>query len=77
MINKLNCRLFFSVADVSGNLIADWRRFDAVAKVIASCPKMSSSTEEYYKLVSPQVYIHQEFLINYTYKITFYTMLQS
>ncbi|CAC5398768.1 unnamed protein product [Mytilus coruscus] len=44
-----------AVADVSGNLIADWRRFDAVAKVIASCPKMSSSAEEYYKLVSPQI----------------------
>ncbi|CAG2206551.1 unnamed protein product [Mytilus edulis] len=44
-----------AVADVSGNVIADWRRFDAVAKVIASCPKMSSSTEEYYKLVSPQI----------------------
>ncbi|XP_063440980.1 transport and Golgi organization protein 6 homolog [Mytilus trossulus] len=44
-----------AVADVSGNLIADWRRFDAVAKVIASCPKMCTSAEEYFKLVSPQI----------------------
>ncbi|XP_021372366.1 transport and Golgi organization protein 6 homolog isoform X2 [Mizuhopecten yessoensis] len=34
---------------------SDWRKCDAVAKVIACCPMSSTSVEEYYALVSPQI----------------------
>ena len=34
---------------------ADWRKCDAVAKVIACCPLQSQSVEKYYSLVAPQV----------------------
>ncbi|XP_033754079.1 transport and Golgi organization protein 6 homolog isoform X2 [Pecten maximus] len=34
---------------------SDWRKCDAVAKVIACCPMTSTSVEEYYALVSPQI----------------------
>ena len=32
-----------------------WRKYQAVATVIASCPAQASSVEEYYALVCPQV----------------------
>ncbi|XP_033929054.1 transport and Golgi organization protein 6 homolog isoform X1 [Melopsittacus undulatus] len=33
----------------------DWRKCDAVAKILASCPQQCPSLEEYYRLVCPQV----------------------
>ncbi|NXY52263.1 TNG6 protein, partial [Ceuthmochares aereus] len=33
----------------------DWRKCDAVAKVLASCPQQCLSLEDYYGLVCPQV----------------------
>lgn len=34
---------------------SDWRKCDAAAKVIACCPMSTTSVEEYYTLVSPQI----------------------
>ena len=36
---------------------SDWRKCDAVAKVIGSCPLQSLSVESYYKKIGPQVRI--------------------
>ncbi|KFQ52173.1 Transport and Golgi organization protein 6, partial [Nestor notabilis] len=33
----------------------DWRKCDAVAKILASCPQQCHSLQEYYSLVCPQV----------------------
>ncbi|KAM9509189.1 transport and Golgi organization protein 6 homolog isoform 2-T2 [Guaruba guarouba] len=33
----------------------DWRKCDAVAKILASCPQQCRSLQEYYRLVCPQV----------------------
>lgn len=33
----------------------DWRKCDAVAKILASCPQQCLSLEDYYKRVCPQV----------------------
>ncbi|NXF34837.1 TNG6 protein, partial [Nyctibius bracteatus] len=33
----------------------DWRKCDAVAKILASCPQQCLSLEGYYRLVCPQV----------------------
>uniref|UniRef100_A0A8B9S214 Transport and golgi organization 6 homolog n=1 Tax=Apteryx owenii TaxID=8824 RepID=A0A8B9S214_APTOW len=33
----------------------DWRKCDAVAKVLAACPQQCLSLEDYYKLVCPQI----------------------
>ena len=33
----------------------DWRKCQAVARIIASCPARAASVEEYYSLVCPQV----------------------
>lgn len=33
----------------------DWRKCDAVAKILASCPQQCLSLEDYYKHVCPQV----------------------
>ncbi|NXQ86023.1 TNG6 protein, partial [Nyctibius grandis] len=33
----------------------DWRKCDAVAKILASCPQQCLSLEDYYRLVCPQV----------------------
>ncbi|NWH70840.1 TNG6 protein, partial [Piaya cayana] len=33
----------------------DWRKCDAVAKVLASCPQQCLSLEDYYGLVCPQI----------------------
>ncbi|XP_061197020.1 transport and Golgi organization protein 6 homolog [Saccostrea echinata] len=33
----------------------DWRKFDAVAKVIATCPSYMESMEEYYQKISSQI----------------------
>jgi len=33
----------------------DWRKCQAVARIIASCPAQAASVEEYYSLVCPQV----------------------
>lgn len=35
----------------------DWRKCDAVAKVISCCPLQTISVEEYYRNISPQVVI--------------------
>lgn len=37
---------------------ADWRKCDAVAKVITLCPLQSQSVEEYYRALAPQVCIN-------------------
>ena len=34
---------------------SDWRKCQAVARIIASCPAQASSVEEYYAIVCPQV----------------------
>ena len=34
---------------------SDWRKCDAVAKLIACCPLQSLSVESYYKTIGPQV----------------------
>ncbi|XP_060077025.1 transport and Golgi organization protein 6 homolog isoform X2 [Ylistrum balloti] len=34
---------------------SDWKKCDAVARVIACCPMSSASVEDYYALVSPQI----------------------
>ncbi|NXG45575.1 TNG6 protein, partial [Psilopogon haemacephalus] len=33
----------------------DWRKCDAVAKILASCPQQCLSLEDYYSLVCPQI----------------------
>ena len=33
----------------------DWRKCDAVAKILASCPQQCLSLEDYYRVVCPQV----------------------
>uniref|UniRef100_A0A8B9IVD5 Transport and golgi organization 6 homolog n=1 Tax=Amazona collaria TaxID=241587 RepID=A0A8B9IVD5_9PSIT len=33
----------------------DWRKCDAVAKILASCPQQCRSLQEYYRLVCPQI----------------------
>jgi len=33
----------------------DWRKCDAVAKILAACPQQCLSLEDYYGLVCPQV----------------------
>ncbi|XP_064375930.1 transport and Golgi organization protein 6 homolog isoform X2 [Dromaius novaehollandiae] len=33
----------------------DWRKCDAVAKILAACPQQCLSLEDYYKLVCPQI----------------------
>ncbi|XP_019330220.1 PREDICTED: transport and Golgi organization protein 6 homolog [Aptenodytes forsteri] len=33
----------------------DWRKCDAVAKILASCPQQCLSLEDYYRLVCPQI----------------------
>ncbi|NWX03437.1 TNG6 protein, partial [Caloenas nicobarica] len=33
----------------------DWRKCDAVAKILAACPQQCLSLEEYYRLVCPQI----------------------
>ncbi|NXX82272.1 TNG6 protein, partial [Urocolius indicus] len=33
----------------------DWRKCDAVAKILASCPQQSLSPQDYYGLVCPQI----------------------
>ncbi|XP_062442544.1 transport and Golgi organization protein 6 homolog [Rhea pennata] len=33
----------------------DWRKCDAVAKILATCPQQCLSLEDYYKLVCPQI----------------------
>ncbi|NXU80737.1 TNG6 protein, partial [Oreotrochilus melanogaster] len=33
----------------------DWRKCDAVAKILASCPQQCLSLEDYYCLVCPQI----------------------
>ncbi|NXW95200.1 TNG6 protein, partial [Alopecoenas beccarii] len=33
----------------------DWRKCDAVAKILAACPQQCVSLEEYYGLVCPQI----------------------
>ncbi|NWZ28282.1 TNG6 protein, partial [Asarcornis scutulata] len=33
----------------------DWRKCDAVAKILASCPQQCLSLEDYYKRVCPQI----------------------
>ncbi|NXJ85647.1 TNG6 protein, partial [Trogon melanurus] len=33
----------------------DWRKCDAVAKILASCPQQCLSPEDYYRLVCPQI----------------------
>ncbi|XP_043937965.1 transport and Golgi organization protein 6 homolog isoform X4 [Protopterus annectens] len=35
--------------------VADWRKCDTVARILASCPQQSLSVEEYYRQVCPQV----------------------
>ncbi|XP_074646792.1 transport and Golgi organization protein 6 homolog [Tubulanus polymorphus] len=43
---------------VGGNMQVsenDWRKCDAVAKIIANCPMQAVSADEYYKLVGPQI----------------------
>ena len=39
-------------ADDSSN---DWKKCQAVARIIASCPSGASTVEEYYSLICPQV----------------------
>lgn len=34
---------------------SDWRKCDAVAKILAACPQQSLSAESYYSQVCPQV----------------------
>lgn len=36
---------------------ADWRKCQAVARIISSCPSQAASLEEYYSLICPQVRI--------------------
>ncbi|XP_064640492.1 transport and Golgi organization protein 6 homolog [Lineus longissimus] len=33
----------------------DWKKCNAIAQIIANCPKQACSVEEYYRLISPQV----------------------
>ena len=63
----LTCALVsFAVTGPGGRLIEggkvggeesadDWRKCQAVARIIASCPAQAASVEEYYSLVCPQV----------------------
>lgn len=34
---------------------SDWKKCQAVARIIASCPSGASTVEEYYSLICPQV----------------------
>ncbi|KAK2501296.1 hypothetical protein MC885_018075 [Smutsia gigantea] len=34
---------------------ADWRKCDLIAKILASCPQQSLSTEDYYRDICPQI----------------------
>ncbi|XP_056413222.1 transport and Golgi organization protein 6 homolog [Hyla sarda] len=34
---------------------SNWKKCDAIAKVLASCPQQSVSVEEYYRIVCPQI----------------------
>ncbi|XP_024858552.1 transport and Golgi organization protein 6 homolog [Kryptolebias marmoratus] len=34
---------------------SDWRKCDAVARILSACPQQSASAEDYFKLVCPQV----------------------
>lgn len=52
--------LYFDYSDDSSCGPPDWRKFDAVAKVIATCPSNIESLEEYYQKISPQVHVHYE-----------------
>lgn len=36
---------------------SDWRKCDAVAKILVTCPQQSLSAESYYSQVCPQVKI--------------------
>ncbi|KAK3086381.1 hypothetical protein FSP39_017636 [Pinctada imbricata] len=48
------------LADVSGGTstskLSDWRKCDAVAKVIACCPMQQTSMGEYYRQITPQIF---------------------
>ncbi|KAG8537128.1 hypothetical protein GDO81_025027, partial [Engystomops pustulosus] len=33
----------------------NWKKCDAIAKVLASCPQQSTTVEEYYRTVCPQI----------------------
>ncbi|NXT76009.1 TNG6 protein, partial [Zapornia atra] len=42
-------------AGVEAAAAADWRKCEAVAKILASCPQQCLSLEDYYSLVCPQI----------------------
>uniref|UniRef100_A0A8B9KYV5 Transport and golgi organization 6 homolog (Drosophila) n=1 Tax=Astyanax mexicanus TaxID=7994 RepID=A0A8B9KYV5_ASTMX len=43
------------ILEGSGGGDSDWRKCDAVAKIVATCPQQSLSAESYYSQVCPQV----------------------
>ncbi|KAG7333282.1 hypothetical protein KOW79_003417 [Hemibagrus wyckioides] len=44
-----------AILEGSGGGDSDWRKCDAVAKILATCPQQSLSAESYYSQVCPQV----------------------
>uniref|UniRef100_A0A3Q2ZLE9 Transport and golgi organization 6 homolog (Drosophila) n=1 Tax=Kryptolebias marmoratus TaxID=37003 RepID=A0A3Q2ZLE9_KRYMA len=42
-------------AHSAGGGDSDWRKCDAVARILSACPQQSASAEDYFKLVCPQV----------------------
>ena len=50
----IHTHLFVSL-DVQTGASPDWRKCDAIAQIIANCPTNMKSTEEYYRVISPQV----------------------
>ncbi|GAA6101740.1 transport and Golgi organization protein 6 homolog [Tachysurus ichikawai] len=44
-----------AILEGSGGGDSDWRKCDAIARILATCPQQSLSTESYYSQVCPQV----------------------
>ncbi|KAM9481885.1 transport and Golgi organization protein 6 homolog isoform 2-T2 [Clarias gariepinus] len=55
-----------AILEGTGGGDSDWRKCDAVAKILATCPQQSLSAESYYSQVCPQVLE----LLHFTDKIT-------
>ena len=61
----------YLVSDSAGGSIPelDWKKCDAVSKIIAHCPRKSTCVEEYYKLIAPQVWHYMDLKMFYQIKV--------